>query len=339
MQCEYNGQQYDSVYEICRKLDIPYSSLRRHMDEYDGNIDKAVAVYFDSQIVYNVFGNEFTSLIGIAQFYCLSPNILNTFIRDGVPVEEAVKKAFNKRIFIDGEVYETLADVSYAYKISYNILSRRLSKGLSIVEAVRKPAVRKTGRSVQFRGITYSSYVNLLEELNITRFFVNNVKTKENIDFLEALELIVSFYERLEIVPDRVVSCIPYAVYNGKEVKTKIDLERLCGIPVHTITQYMRDYNSKDTFLLMDKIATETVKRYRHEGKNYTNAEIKRHKTVKFSDCKEVQVRKFPNATYNKSGRNIDTKEEWQKHVKECKLKVQSNNQPNNNTKLNDMAI
>ena len=159
IQTEYEGVQYPSLSSMAEKLDLPLSILQH---AYYRTKDIGQSVEYAREYASRdmaVWGKEYQSLSQVAMVFGISHYHLVSQVREGVRLQEAVKKALETEpVQFQGKTYEHFGDLCAAYRIQPANVYFRLEYGMDLEEALTRP-VKGTGKKnkVTYRGEAYES--------------------------------------------------------------------------------------------------------------------------------------------------------------------------------------
>ena len=118
IQTEYGGVQYPSLSSMAERLDLPLSILQH---AYYRTKDIGQSVEYAREYASRdmaVWGKEYQSLSQVAMVFGISHYHLVSQVREGVRLQEAVKKALETEpVQFQGKTYEHFGDLCAAYRI------------------------------------------------------------------------------------------------------------------------------------------------------------------------------------------------------------------------------
>ena len=181
-QVEYQGKKYDSLSELSKDLELPYSSIV-HNYYRTKNVDKAVKIAQKAKEaeIYVVWGKKYCSVSKMANEYGISPATISKKLKQGKTVEEALAEILKKEvIFFQGKEILGLTELSCYYGQDVSLIWERLSNGMNLEEALFSPIRRrnKPQCKIEYYGITYESKRDFSRKMKISVGYGTNVNWK-----------------------------------------------------------------------------------------------------------------------------------------------------------------
>lgn len=173
-QVEYQGKKYDSLSELSKDLELPYSSIV-HNYYRTKNVDKAVKIAQKAKEaeIYVVWGKKYCSVSKMANEYGISPATISKKLKQGKTVEEALAEILKKEvIFFQGKEFLGLTELSCYYGQDVSLIWERLSNGMNLEEALFS-LIRRRNKpqcKIKYHGITYESKRDFSRKMKISMF-------------------------------------------------------------------------------------------------------------------------------------------------------------------------
>ena len=284
IQTEYEGVQYPSLSSMAEKLDLPLSILQ-HAYYRTKDIGQSVEYargYASRDMV--VWGKEYQSLSQVAMVFGISHYHLVSQVREGVRLQEAVKKALETEpVQFQGKTYEHFGDLCAAYRIQPANVYFRLEYGMDLEEALTRP-VKGTGKKnkVTYRGEAYESQIDLCRVYGISVLCVREQLRSQPLTFLEEFDVLNQMKERLGMGKEEMLNYIPHCRIRGRNYKTMAGLLREFGITASAFYTRKCRNEDKDVFAVLKEMQKETRRAYVVDGKPMLQEELEKMGYTKY---------------------------------------------------------
>ena len=298
IQTEYEGVQYPSLSSMAEKLDLPLSILQ-HAYYRTKDIGQSVEYargYASRDMA--VWGKEYQSLSQVAMVFGISHYHLVSQVREGVRLQEAVKKALETEpVQFQGKTYEHFGDLCAAYRIQPANVYFRLEYGMDLEEALTRP-VKGTGKKnkVTYRGEAYESQIDLCRVYGISVLCVREQLRSQPLTFLEEFDVLNQMKERLGMGKEEMLNYIPHCRIRGRNYKTMAGLLREFGITASAFYTRKCRNEDKDVFAVLKEMQKETRRAYVVDGKPMLQEELEKMGYTKYriSRLARGELPKYP---------------------------------------------
>ena len=298
IQTEYEGVQYPSLSSMAEKLDLPLSILQ-HAYYRTKDIGQSVEYargYASRDMA--VWGKEYQSLSQVAMVFGISHYHLVSQVREGVRLQEAVKKALETEpVQFQGKTYEHFGDLCAAYRIQPANVYFRLEYGMDLEEALTRP-VKGTGKKnkVTYRGEAYESQIDLCRAYSISVLCVREQLRSQPLTFLEEFDVLNQMKERLGMRKEEMLNYIPHCRIRGRNYKTMAGLLREFGITASAFYTRKCRNEDKDVFAVLKEMQKETRRAYVVDGKPMLQEELEKMGYTKYriSRLDKGELPKYP---------------------------------------------
>lgn len=298
IQTEYEGVQYPSLSSMAEKLDLPLSILQ-HAYYRTKDIGQSVEYargYASRDMA--VWGKEYQSLSQVAMVFGISHYHLVSQVREGVRLQEAVKKALETEpVQFQGKIYEHFGDLCAAYRIQPANVYFRLEYGMDLEEALTRP-VKGTGKKnkVTYRGEAYESQIDLCRVYGISVLCVREQLRSQPLTFLEEFDVLNQMKERLGMGKEEMLNYIPHCRIRGRNYKTMAGLLREFGITASAFYTRKCRNEDKDVFAVLKEMQKETRRAYVVDGKPMLQEELEKMGYTKYriSRLAKGELPKYP---------------------------------------------
>lgn len=298
IQTEYEGVQYPSLSSMAEKLDLPLSILQ-HAYYRTKDIGQSVEYargYASRDMA--VWGKEYQSLSQVAMVFGISHYHLVSQVREGVRLQEAVKKALETEpVQFQGKTYEHFGDLCAAYRIQPANVYFRLEYGMDLEEALTRP-VKGTGKKnkVTYRGEAYESQIDLCRVYGISVLCVREQLRSQPLTFLEEFDVLNQMKERLGMGKEEMLNYIPHCRIRGRNYKTMAGLLREFGITASAFYTRKCRNEDKDVFAVLKEMQKETRRAYVVDGKPMLQEELEKMGYTKYriSRLDKGELPKYP---------------------------------------------
>ena len=298
IQTEYEGVQYPSLSSMAEKLDLPLSILQ-HAYYRTKDIGQSVEYargYASRDMA--VWGKEYQSLSQVAMVFGISHYHLVSQVREGVRLQEAVKKALETEpVQFQGKTYEHFGDLCAAYRIQPANVYFRLEYGMDLEEALTRP-VKGTGKKnkVTYRGEAYESQIDLCRAYSISVLCVREQLRSQPLTFLEEFDVLNQMKERLGMGKEEMLNYIPHCRIRGRNYKTMAGLLREFGITASAFYTRKCRNEDKDVFAVLKEMQKETRRAYVVDGKPMLQEELEKMGYTKYriSRLDKGELPKYP---------------------------------------------
>lgn len=295
---EYEGVQYPSLSSMAEKLDLPLSILQ-HAYYRTKDIGQSVEYargYASRDMA--VWGKEYQSLSQVAMVFGISHYHLVSQVREGVRLQEAVKKALETEpIQFQGKAYEHFGDLCAAYRIQPANVYFRLEYGMDLKEALTRP-VKGTGKKnkVTYRGEAYESQIDLCRVYGISVLCVREQLRSQPLTFLEEFDVLNQMKERLGMGKEEMLNYIPHCRIRGRNYKTMAGLLREFGITASAFYTRKCRNEEKDVFAVLKEMQKEIRRAYVVNGKPMLQEELEKMGYTKYriSRLAKGELPKYP---------------------------------------------
>lgn len=284
IQTEYEGVQYPSLSSMAEKLDLPLSILQH---AYYRTKDIGQSVEYAREYASRdmaVWGKEYQSLSQVAMVFGISHYHLVSQVREGVRLQEAVKKALETEpVQFQGKTYEHFGDLCAAYRIQPANVYFRLEYGMDLEEALTRP-VKGTGKKnkVTYRGEAYKSQIDLCRVYGISVLCVREQLRSQPLTFLEEFDVLNQMKERLGMGKEEMLNYIPHCRIRGRNYKTMAGLLREFGITASAFYTRKCRNEDKDVFAVLKEMQKETRRAYVVDGKPMLQEELEKMGYTKY---------------------------------------------------------
>ena len=298
IQTEYGGVQYPSLSSMAEKLDLPLSILQ-HAYYRTKDIGQSVEYargYASRDMA--VWGKEYQSLSQVAMVFGISHYHLVSQVREGVRLQEAVKKALETEpVQFQGKTCEHFGDLCAAYRIQPANVYFRLEYGMDLEEALTRP-VKGTGKKnkVTYRGEAYESQIDLCRVYGISVLCVREQLRSQPLTFLEEFDVLNQMKERLGMGKEEMLNYIPHCRIRGRNYKTMAGLLREFGITASAFYTRKCRNEDKDVFAVLKEMQKETRRAYVVDGKPMLQEELEKMGYTKYriSRLARGELPKYP---------------------------------------------
>ena len=298
IQTEYGGVQYPSLSSMAERLDLPLSILQH---AYYRTKDIGQSVEYAREYASRdmaVWGKEYQSLSQVAMVFGISHYHLVSQVREGVRLQEAVKKALETEpVQFQGKTYEHFGDLCAAYRIQPANVYFRLEYGMDLEEALTRP-VKGTGKKnkVTYRGEAYESQIDLCRVYGISVLCVREQLRSQPLTFLEEFDVLNQMKERLGMGKEEMLNYIPHCRIRGRNYKTMAGLLREFGITASAFYTRKCRNEDKDVFAVLKEMQKETRRAYVVDGKPMLQEELEKMGYTKYriSRLARGELPKYP---------------------------------------------
>ena len=298
IQTEYEGVQYPSLSSMAERLDLPLSILQH---AYYRTKDIGQSVEYAREYASRdmaVWGKEYQSLSQVAMVFGISHYHLVSQVREGVRLQEAVKKALETEpVQFQGKTYEHFGDLCAAYRIQPANVYFRLEYGMDLEEALTRP-VKGTGKKnkVTYRGEAYESQIDLCRSYGISVLCVREQLRSQPLTFLEEFDVLKQMKERLGMGKEEMLNYIPHCRIRGRNYKTMAGLLREFGITASAFYTRKCRNEDKDVFAVLKEMQKETRRAYVVDGKPMLQEELEKMGYTKYriSRLDKGELLKYP---------------------------------------------
>lgn len=298
IQTEYGGVQYPSLSSMAERLDLPLSILQH---AYYRTKDIGQSVEYAREYASRdmaVWGKEYQSLSQVAMVFGISHYHLVSQVREGVRLQEAVKKALETEpVQFQGKTYEHFGDLCAAYRIQPANVYFRLEYGMDLEEALTRP-VKGTGKKnkVTYRGEAYESQIDLCRSYGISVLCVREQLRSQPLTFLEEFDVLKQMKERLGMGKEEMLNYIPHCRIRGRNYKTMAGLLREFGITASAFYTRKCRNEDKDVFAVLKEMQKETRRAYVVDGKPMLQEELEKMGYTKYriSRLDKGELLKYP---------------------------------------------
>lgn len=298
IQTEYEGVQYPSLSSMAEKLDLPLSILQH---AYYRTKDIGQSVEYAREYASRdmaVWGKEYQSLSQVAMVFGISHYHLVSQVREGVRLQEAVKKALETEpVQFQGKTYEHFGDLCAVYRIQPANVYFRLEYGMDLEEALTRP-VKGTGKKnkVTYRGEAYESQIDLCRVYGISVLCVREQLRSQPLTFLEEFDVLNQMKERLGMGKGEMLNYIPHCRIRGRNYKTMAGLLREFGITASAFYTRKCRNEDKDVFAVLKEMQKETRRAYVVDGKPMLQEELEKMGYTKYriSRLARGELPKYP---------------------------------------------
>ena len=298
IQTEYEGVQYPSLSSMAEKLDLPLSILQ-HAYYRTKDIGQSVEYargYASRDMA--VWGKEYQSLSQVAMVFGISHYHLVSQVREGVRLQEAVKKALETEpVQFQGKTYEHFGDLCAAYRIQPANVYFRLEYGMDLKEALTRP-IKGMGNKNEtvYRGKTYESQIDLCRSYGISVLCVREQLRSQPLTFLEEFDVLNQMKERLGMGKEEMLNYIPHCRIRGRNYKTMAGLLREFGITASAFYTRKCRNEDKDVFAVLKEMQKEIRRAYVVDGKPMLQEELEKMGYTKYriSRLDKGELPKYP---------------------------------------------
>ena len=298
IQTEYEGVQYPSLSSMAEKLDLPLSILQ-HAYYRTKDIGQSVEYargYASRDMA--VWGKEYQSLSQVAMVFGISHYHLVSQVREGVRLQEAVKKALETEpVQFQGKTYEHFGDLCAAYRIQPANVYFRLEYGMDLKEALTRP-IKGMGNKNEtvYRGKTYESQIDLCRSYGISVLCVREQLRSQPLTFLEEFDVLNQMKERLGMGKEEMLNYIPHCRIRGRNYKTMAGFLREFGITASAFYTRKCRNEDKDVFAVLKEMQKETRRAYVADGRPMLLEELQKMGYTKYriSQLPRGELPKYP---------------------------------------------
>lgn len=295
---EYEGVRYPSLSSMAEKLGLSASALQH---AYYRTKDIGQSVEYSREYAsrdMTVWGKEYQSLSQVALVFGISHYYLTSQVREGVRLQEAVKKALETEpVRFQGKTYENFVDLCAAYRIQPANVYFRLEYGMDLKEALTRP-IKGMGNKNEtvYRGKTYESQIDLCRAYGISVLFVREQLRSQPLTFLEEFDVLNRLKEQLGMGKEEMLNYIPHCRIRGKNHKTMAGLLREFGITASAFYTRKCRNEDKDVFAVLKEMQKETRRAYVADGKPMLLEELQKMGYTKYriSHLPRGELPKYP---------------------------------------------
>ena len=296
-QVEYQGKKYDSLSELSKDLELPYSSIV-HNYYRTKNVDKAVKIAQKAKEaeIYVVWGKKYCSVSKMANVYGISPATISKKLKQGKTVEEALAEILKKEvIFFQGKEFLGLTELSCYYGQDVSLIWERLSNGMNLEEALFSPIRRrnKPQCKIKYHGITYESKRDFSRKMKISVGCIHEMMVNNNVDFETVADILLEVKEKAGIPADRMISRIPMCIIRGKEYKSIAELASELKITTRAISTYKARNGCAGILEALVQMQREKREKHIIGGKAVSYEEMRKMGYSKYK-CGKVPKQEFP---------------------------------------------
>lgn len=283
------GKEYLTLADACRTLGIDYSVIRARVNN-GYSLDEAFLLG-ESAYSIVVFGKEFKNLRYVAEHFGVDYSYLVYGLELKVPVENRILQALRTEpLIFRKKKYKNLTTLCNEYFVDLHLVFGRLKRGWTMEEALLRPAkIQKPIKTYEYRGKIYSKQSDLANAFGFTKGLVSFLSQREKIDFVKALDIYVTFFEKYPIKPP-IISSVPFIIYNDEWYSTLKEFCESVGLTNHKVKDTMRHRGIKTYYEALTQMSQETNKYW---VETETNQIIARSKAVsKYGAKAETLIKK-----------------------------------------------
>ena len=296
-QVEYQGKKYDSLSELSKDLELPYSPLV-HKYYRTKDVDKAVKIAQRAKEAeaYVVWGRKYKSVSMIANEYGIKRSTIFKKMEQGNTLEEALTEILKKEvIFFQGKEFLGLTELSCYYGQDVSLIWERLSNGMNLEEALFSPIRRriKPQCRIEYHGITYESKRDFSRKVKISVGCIHEMMVNNNVDFETAADILLEVKGKAGIPTDRMISRIPMCIIRGKEYKSIAELASELKITTTAISTYKARNGCAGILEALVQMQREKREKHIIGGKSVSYEEMSKMGYSKYK-CGKVPKQEFP---------------------------------------------
>lgn len=294
----YLKKEYENIGQLARAYDVIPSQLKTYMEKYK-NINKAMEKTIESSGSRKIvlYGRTFENLIDVANFYGVGYSKLSSWTsKKKVSIEEALEKTLNTGIVYKEKEYTSLHFLALEYDKHASTVYGRLQRGWSLEKALEEPVKANKCAEIYYKGQTFLSRSDLLRHYGISQNFVQSTVEAYGFDWEQTFEYIVSFLETCKGERPKIVTMIPYVIYNDSWFNT---IDEFCQYLNVRRTRYNYSFKKaekKDVLEIVKLLREQSKMKYMYEGKVHSYTDIhklfegKLETAVKKGEVERVKV-------------------------------------------------
>ncbi|MEK5071695.1 hypothetical protein [Sporosarcina sp. FSL K6-1508] len=209
------GKSYTSLRHLAESYNIEPSVLYGRIKTGD-TPEEAVNMGY-SKYSLTVFGKTHKNVILLSEYYGIDYNILVKRISTGHNPEIVVTELLNNEtVEFEGKLYNNLIELSNHYGVQITSVIKRMHQGWSLEKSILKAVAPRTSQhSYTYKGVTYSTQRELTDANGLSIDIVRTLSKKIEVDFIKALDILVTFLSKYKGVRPPKISKIPFIIYNG----------------------------------------------------------------------------------------------------------------------------
>lgn len=324
------GVRYQSMQEVSEEYGVDAPTLYYRVSA--GNTLEEAIEMGKSVYGVEVYGVQHRSLAAVATYYGVDYVQLDRRRWDsGKTAEQVVTEMLaTEPLTYEGKEYRSLVSLSTEYGADSATVSARLKRGWTMTAALLKPVAIRTQNTHTYRGVNYPTQREMVEAHGYTRGYVSNVRQRLGIDYIEALDLLVTFFENYQGDRPKQVTKVPAVIYNGEWVATIRDLCELTGVTRLEMKAYMNNNKLTSHFDALDGMAAAMKPRWYDLTTGEYTAQTKLVADYKTSIAtleskgmvRRDLVPRFPNCTYNPTGYCATPEKDFNAYIETTYQKV-----------------
>ena len=227
------------------------------------NIDAAVEKCRSLQAKHpKLWGRIYSNLSELAASFGISNRLLYDRIQAGAALSQAVLQILKEEpILYKGKEYARMTDLCAEFKMQPPNVYERLRQGHSLERALNQP-IRNSerGNEVTYKGVTYSSNIELCRTFGINIGCVREQKRHTSLDLLAIFQVLIDLKKAAHIPLEENLNYIPRCRVSGHNYKSIQDFVQQFGLTDQIVSAAKTKLGSSlfDTLKSMQK-KTKTV--------------------------------------------------------------------------------
>lgn len=297
-QVEYQGKKYDSLSELSKDLELPYSSIV-HNYYRTKDVEKAVktAQRAKEAETYAVWGKKYSSVSKMANEYGISPATISKKMKQGNTAEEAVTEILKKEVIsFHGKEFLGLSELSCYYGLNSLLVWNRLTLyGMNLEEALFTPirSSNKPQNKIEYHGITYESKSDFARKMKINTGNIYEMMSNNSVDFETAADILLEVKEKAGIPAGRMINRFPMCIIRGREYKSIGELAAELKITEGSINSYKSKNGCAGVLDTLIRMQGEKRERHIIDGKAVSYEEMCKMGYSRYK-CGKVPKQEFP---------------------------------------------
>lgn len=191
--CRYEvkvrGRYYKNFEAACEKFKVSVDSARRRVRVFGESPEEAIN-FLSNKIFYNVLGKRFKTKKSACDYFNILPKSLDNYARKHqLGFEEAVEKFIASKHFVFEKEFKSAKAAAHFYNINEEYLYRiKVDNSLTTEEAVIKILNNRSSRKVEYKDKTYDTFIDLCNDLNLSRSALKKQIERNNLTLEQAIE-------------------------------------------------------------------------------------------------------------------------------------------------------
>ena len=222
---------------MARSLGLSVYTLR---SQYNKMKDVEAAVEKCRRLQDNrpkLWGKSYSSITEVAASFGISSHLLYYRIETGASLSEAVLQILQEEpIQFRGKEYSRMVDLCAEFKIQPLTVKERLYRGYSLERALSQQVGTQTGYEITYKGITYSSNIELCRAYGINVICVRDKRKYTSLDFPAIFQVFVDLKKAAHIPLEENLNYIPRCRVRGQNYRSLQDFIEQFGLKYQVVT-------------------------------------------------------------------------------------------------------